>query len=80
MYYPIIHPKPETISPFRVQLSHNEWILRHPQKETPIYSHPDKDQILRLLPLYFNHFRQKAIVKILDDFGRIMEVRCFNTD
>ena len=62
---------------YRVQLSANEWILRHPERPTIVIKHPDKEELLKQLPDYFKNNKKQVMVKILDDFGRIMEERTY---
>lgn len=62
---------------YRVQLSNRDWILRHPEQPLAIIKHPDKEELLKQLPHYFKSIKQPVLVKILDDFGRIMEERTY---
>ncbi len=63
---------------YRVQISGSYWILRHPEQALPLLKHNDKEEVIKQLPLYFKRTGQKALVKIMDDFGRIMEEREFD--
>lgn len=58
---------------YRVQYSDKSWILRHPNHPMPLIIHADKEEVIKQLPHYFRRSKEAVIVKILDDFGRVME-------